>query len=123
MNKTIIVCGVVLFAAGFGAGGVAGFLSGTAALDDHGRMSGAIIRAICGHEGYVGRAVGLRPPRGVAPLIPFGPFREHFNRWPLRLPSLWSVLRCKTIPPLRPPSRPLIPFACLRRAKLLNAHT
>lgn len=71
---------------------------------------------------YVGRAVGLRPPRGVALSIPFGPFREHSNRWPLRLTLLWSVLLRKTIPPRRPPSRPLIPFACSRRAKLLNAH-
>ena len=54
----------------------------------------------------------MRPYRGVGSWVPVCPSREHVVIRPrLRFP-LWSVLRCKTIPPLHPPACPA-PAACL----------
>ena len=65
----------------------------------------------------------MRPYRGVGLWVPVCPFREHGGARPRLRSSLWSVLRGKTIPPLRPPACPAPPLACSRRANLASKHT
>jgi hypothetical protein len=65
----------------------------------------------------------MRPYRDVALWVPVCPSREHGGSRPRLRSSLWSVLRCKTIPPLHPPACPAPPLACSRRANLASKHT
>ena len=65
----------------------------------------------------------MRPYRGVGSWVPVCPSREHGGSRPRLRSSLWSVLRCKTIPPLRPPACPAPPLACSCRANLASKHT
>ena len=65
----------------------------------------------------------MRPYRGGALCVPVCPFREHGGARPRLRSSLWSVLLCKTIPPLHPPACPAPPLACSRRANLASKHT
>ena len=65
----------------------------------------------------------MRPCHGVGSWVPVCPSREHGGARPRLRSSLWSVLRGKTTPPLRPPACPAPPFACSRRANLASKHT
>ena len=75
--------------------------------------NGPAVRRACGHAALPRRCA-------VGPGLPVSRARR---RWPRLRPSLWSVLRCKTIPPLRPPACPAPPLACSRRANLASKHT
>ncbi len=65
----------------------------------------------------------MRPYRGVGSWVPVCPSREHGGARPRLRSSLWSVLRGKTIPPLRPLACPAPPLACSCRANLASKHT